>query len=73
MLIKLKTEILYFTIWKSLLISDFFLKILFIFVCEKENEHEPGRGAEGEADSPLSRESNVELNPRTPRRAKVDA
>ena len=41
-------------------------KILFIFLTEREREREQARGArEGEADSPLSREPNAGLDPRT--------
>ena len=45
--------------------SFFFLNIL--FESEKENEGgwEGGAEGEGEADSPLRREPNVRLNPRT--------
>ena len=41
------------------------LKIVFIYL--RKREHEQGRGAEreAEADSPLSREPDAGLNPRT--------
>ena len=44
--------------------DDFFKKILFICEHEREREHKHGAG-EGEADSPLSREPLVGLDPRT--------
>ena len=43
----------------------FFFKILFIYL--REREHKQGweeKGAEGEADSPLSREPDEGLDPR---------
>ena len=44
----------------------FFWKILFIYLSKRENTSEGGGAeGEGEADSPLSREPNVRLNPRT--------
>ena len=47
-----------------------FLKKGYIYLFEREKEREreiaqPGGGAEGEADSPLSREPDVGLGPRT--------
>ena len=47
-----------------------FPKILFIYEKERESEHELGVGGakgEGEADSPLSKESSARLGPRAPR------
>ena len=41
----------------------FYFKISFIF--ESENKHEPRGGAEGEANSSLTKESNVGLDPKT--------
>ena len=43
------------------------LKILLIYLREREREHKQGGGAEGEreTDSPLSREPDVGLDPRT--------
>ena len=46
--------------------------ILFIYLRERKHEREKARAqgaaeGEGEADSPLSREPNVGLDPRTPR------
>lgn len=44
----------------------FLFNILFIYLREKEKERaQAGMRAEGEADSPLSREPNVRLHPRT--------
>ena len=52
---------------------SFFIKISFIYltVREREREREQAGGAagaerEGEASSPLSREPNTELDPKTP-------
>ena len=47
----------------------FLKRVLFIYLTESASEHEQGRGAEGEgeADSPLSREPDSRLDPRTPR------
>ena len=49
-----------------------FLKILFIYFCVRERERDwelehtqAGGGAEGEADTPLSREPDPGLDPRT--------
>ena len=49
-------------------------KIIYLFIyfreskraCERKSEHEQWGGVEGEADSPLRREPNVGLDPRTP-------
>jgi len=49
--------------------ADFFLKVLFIYLRERErkNEHSGGGGTEGEreVDSPLSTQPDAELDPRT--------
>jgi len=45
----------------------YFLKILFIYLRERERERaQAGGAAEEEAGSPLSKEPNVALEPRTP-------
>ena len=46
------------------LICDFVFKD-FIYLFERERAHKRGSGAEGEADSPLSREPDAGLDPRT--------
>ena len=40
-------------------------KILFIYLA-RESKHEQGRGAEGEVDSSLSKEPDIEPDPRMP-------
>ena len=62
----------HFQFW-ALIILSFFFKIIFIYLTQKEKESEHtqggaadrGRGGEGEAGSPQSKEPNVGLDPRT--------
>ena len=42
----------------------FSLYFLRFYLFERESKHEQGDGAEGEADSPLSKEPHSGLNPR---------
>ena len=47
-------------------LAGYFVLFLFSFIWKREGEHEEGEGAEEEeeADSPMSREPNVRLDPR---------
>ena len=60
---RVETRILYFSF------SFFFFFSRFIYLGERVSEHvhvQQGQGAEGEADSPLIREPDPDLDPRTP-------
>ena len=57
----------YISFCQILICNEKFLKILFIYLIVKESEHKQGEWwveLEGEADSPLSRESDMGLNPK---------
>jgi len=52
---------------RSLVEKEVFVFTIYLSERERERDREQGGGAEGEADSPLSRDPGMGLDPRTPR------